>query len=667
MKTKTFLTAGAAVLLFTGCAVLTVDVDVYTGPLANTREVQTEQVISLVMGAKPLLVQLRDHLEVASRPSYEVQTRGAGELIRQRGGLEKEMIRFRAHDWYWAGFVAPSGLDGLHLNNDHALRVNDILVLYDDQTPAVFGALIERGREIVQRYQANQDILFPLDNAADKKSWSRIAPGIKDGSARAAYEAFFVAENGRRVAEPLLVWLRKRHPSAGPIPEFNAALVHYFRTNQVIVKEAEKLFGKDELDDEPAREFFRQADRLLHAYEECRSALHDLALLSVRGLKAVADGGFASAADSNYVAQSVAAFAATVITPSPHWNSTKAGTAWNPAVKALAAEPQPDAKTARAVLEAGMLRDPGTMATSLLELDTQLARQGHDLVSDSGSLSELRLPGDLKQELAYLNQAAGSALNTGRDPKGLETLIDEYRLMAANPTNTTLAKRAQTAEFHCLMDSLVAFGEKVATLGNTDTLLNSGGDAEAHRYVSVLQYVGNAILVHVDELQHWSDHAQRSKRQRPLAVAALRDAGFTNSFLTDTNQLKNMDAKDVLAAEIEALRAAHVKAMSEAGTGTEADPDAAPAHGSPDKFVRALDEAIQMRNGKIYLRPASAYLRSSYPATTLNVNESVGWNNQLERQAWRGIPIIGGLFDSSSRARLTELRELDKQSWQNIN
>lgn len=45
-----FAILAAISLLVTGCAVVTVDVDVYKGPLANTEEIQGEQVISMAMG-----------------------------------------------------------------------------------------------------------------------------------------------------------------------------------------------------------------------------------------------------------------------------------------------------------------------------------------------------------------------------------------------------------------------------------------------------------------------------------------------------------------------------------------------------------------------------------------------------------------------------------------
>ncbi len=52
-----------SLMVFPGCATLTIDVDVYKGPLANHEQVQTEQIAAMGMGAKPLLVQLRNRLE----------------------------------------------------------------------------------------------------------------------------------------------------------------------------------------------------------------------------------------------------------------------------------------------------------------------------------------------------------------------------------------------------------------------------------------------------------------------------------------------------------------------------------------------------------------------------------------------------------------------------
>src|SRR5258708_26760833 len=59
---KKILVAGSAALLG-GCAVLTVDVDVYTGPLINDEHIRAEQVAAMAIGARPLLGQLRGDFE----------------------------------------------------------------------------------------------------------------------------------------------------------------------------------------------------------------------------------------------------------------------------------------------------------------------------------------------------------------------------------------------------------------------------------------------------------------------------------------------------------------------------------------------------------------------------------------------------------------------------
>ena len=53
----------ALTLALASCAVLTVDVDVYKGALTNHPDVQIEQMAVMAIGAKPLLVELRDLLE----------------------------------------------------------------------------------------------------------------------------------------------------------------------------------------------------------------------------------------------------------------------------------------------------------------------------------------------------------------------------------------------------------------------------------------------------------------------------------------------------------------------------------------------------------------------------------------------------------------------------
>lgn len=713
MNKKQFFTLGAALTLLTGCAVLTVDVDVYTGPLANTEEVQTEQVISLVMGAKPLLVQLRDHLEVSSWGTHAVKTGKALDLISRQPSLQEELAVFRDQDWYWTGFVSPS-----HLKNEHALRVNDVLVLYDDRLPDGLAALLSRGREIYQRYQSSYEVLFPTNNYAERQAWTTIQGGFArstDKSTRMAYEVFLVSDQGHRVTGPLMTELVRNYSfqvSRADTRVLNAEHVMTIRKEGLVRSEAERLFGAGRLDTEAAKQFIRQCDRLLLAHDECQAAWSELTALALTGLQQIKArmGTFASPADYEYVRDTVAGFAATL----------------------LAVQGKDSAKQ-RAELERNLLSDDA--ARRIAEIQ--------QAAPPPLSLEQARLPGDLKEELAYIMRAADSVLNDGRQPQGLETLIDEYLIAATNAANRTFAARSQMPEFTKLMDGLVAFGSKVSVLGNAQVLLENVSHAEARKYVSVLQYVGNAVVVHTDELKRRSQHQRDQRHRRSTTAAALRDGGLSRQLPAawDTEAAKfTFTAKDALERVIVALRAEYAAALYQ-GAGTDpaktklaveaaksvrdqaqhaknladqevtdagpatakkqaaeaklaalrahlegslkllaqaeaahtlasaqtGNPSAVPPASRVDHIQQAIQAVTTMREGNIYLRPASAYLRSSYPATTLNLNESVGWNNQLERQAWRAVPIVGELLDYGGRARLKELRELDKHSWQNIN
>ena len=54
----------ATLLTLVGCAVLTVDVDVYKGSLANHEDIQMEQMAAMAIGAKPLLAELEAEVQV---------------------------------------------------------------------------------------------------------------------------------------------------------------------------------------------------------------------------------------------------------------------------------------------------------------------------------------------------------------------------------------------------------------------------------------------------------------------------------------------------------------------------------------------------------------------------------------------------------------------------
>ena len=139
--------------LFAGCAVLTVDVDVYKGPLANHEDVQTEQMAAMAIGAKPLLVELRDTLEA----------RGP------KGTSSEDASDFRdkakTEGWYKPAYIglAP-GKSMSRFRNQNADRVNEILSLYEDRGDEQYSMLVRRADRALRDYETAYQILQPDSN-----------------------------------------------------------------------------------------------------------------------------------------------------------------------------------------------------------------------------------------------------------------------------------------------------------------------------------------------------------------------------------------------------------------------------------------------------------------------------------------------------------------------
>lgn len=101
-------------LLGASCSVLRIDVDVYKGPIANEEQIQLQELIALAMGAKPLIVNLRDAVEAEERDWTLVEWRSRG------GYLDRRM-------------PAVFGAEGLSFESALAANANEVLGLYEDR------------------------------------------------------------------------------------------------------------------------------------------------------------------------------------------------------------------------------------------------------------------------------------------------------------------------------------------------------------------------------------------------------------------------------------------------------------------------------------------------------------------------------------------------------
>ena len=146
-----------------------------------------------------------------------------------------------------------------------------------------------------------------------------------------------------------------------------------------------------------------------------------------------------------------------------------------------------------------------------------------------------------------------------------------------------------------------------------------------------------------------------------IALEVLNERVPPPDFTIPTGQTY-ADARAVLDHEIALLRQEHIQAV-------RADGDDANSK-SIKKALAALEAAAQHRAGMVHIRPAAAYLRTSYPSTSLQDDPNLSWDNLLLQQGMRNMPFSSYLADIVNPAvgqdRLIAA-ELDKQYWQNIN
>ncbi|CUS39977.1 hypothetical protein [Candidatus Nitrospira nitrificans] len=191
--------------LFVGCAVLTVDVDVYKGALVNEEEVQLHQLVALATAAKPMLLQLRDILEWP-------HTNGMPYAEDKDKDNDKDTIKKcvdrdkRVKSWYRSQYVSsaedyipevepqpalqkiwkwitevregPPPTCQAHFENPYARSVNIILSLYEDVDSPDFDPYGRKLREAVEQLRRAAKI-YDLNKERDQKIFASISKGLK--------------------------------------------------------------------------------------------------------------------------------------------------------------------------------------------------------------------------------------------------------------------------------------------------------------------------------------------------------------------------------------------------------------------------------------------------------------------------------------------------------
>lgn len=300
----------------------------------------------------------------------------------------------------------------------------------------------------------------------------------------------------------------------------------------------------------------------------------------------------------------------------------------------------PDRGKLLALLEAG--------PTKLKELQDQLATTRNDQKKDDAAkrkafdLFETARVALVRPDVAAIRDTLTSPPYTTNDvfaeiKKGVKKLAADAR--AADPPKTDDAVRWDT------------LGEALGTLSF---------DADSNKKEPVNEKFrdGQARLLAAREkaeLEARTSGARVSDLERWTAIAARASApGVIRLMLAPGLKEKEATAKDVLDQMLAALRYEHVLAVRDAGRGSEIVKD----------IEAAIGLAYTYRSGMIHIRPATTYLRNSYPATALQQDPTAGvWKNMLREHAGRQLPFAGLLRDETVVTRQT----IDRQFWQRVN
>lgn len=536
---------GLAVILPGGCAVTTIDVDVYKGPLANEDGVQTEQVAALAIAAKPLLVQLRDTLgQLSSKhpPDY----------------------RF--------GFMRPlPGAATRFPDKVHANRVNALLSLYEDSGGDLrANELIAQGQRVMNEVRADKEVLDHRTKEDDTlvAELSRVPDKVKDEKPDErqvrtllidGYKDFFNLKDGepyRKTKDVVRGHILAQNLAGHPIPNgdfpkefvrgdqpyiargFSTAVYELLGRRDVVEAHAAVIFGSRS--DPAARKYFvEHVLQLAHAFRDWRLQLDKGLTLALQYLEVVQVSDVLGPDERRKAIQSASQLSAELIDyrvlpdelKLKQPTSSKATTTPTAYEKLLQVQNQPDVRSSTAAVTAAMAyrdvredlgQETRAFALKLFDDTSGGGHLAHDLLKAHRSAPRQmvgqrygiargpdaeELPGldaldnTIRQLQTMAKITTGAGFDRGRQDRGLETLVGEY--LRARDTTGSRAPDTLAVE-RTLHADLVHFSEKLLFVANYDSLLkdeevDSKEQNQVQQYTRVLQAVGNEILVSVNE------------------------------------------------------------------------------------------------------------------------------------------------------------------------
>lgn len=763
--------AAALWLLLSGCAVLTVDVDVYKGALVNEEHVQLHQLVALATAAKPLLVQLRDNLEWPDSDGLPPKGE-TGKRSSESSGWLAEQISPSAcpstDSWYKPKYVQPP--DGFvpeyksggrtvwealpfvkptcqgFFTRSHARLVNEILKLYED-----FG---ENGEVLTQQDTCfdkvdTQDRSKPTPKVAIKGLTSRLAKPSSTKKTKGDCHAPVSMEETNATQhvldhedfEKLVEFAQKvlfvanhdglLNPASssglivGGLADLNRALfgdaltdykfspyrifqldtLDAKRTQYVRVLQAvgnSILFSTNELRE---RDRYRDLSKKRVPVEiaavnavyspDPRKVLNDL-VKELRAEQVLAQQQLDEAMANKAVVDEQIKNAASLKTEADDEvnKATQALNDYRAKLSPLKAihdlvTPQVAEQIEKGwtVAKAGHAADLADFLTGLAGLDKQL--DAIRLAQDGTLTPEERSLFDQAIACAKAPESK-EAFEAYRTLHGLTSLTRAELLTAftAHLRELEAARAARATEYEkirkekeearrdvqakskqlnaesvrlaALITELpvtkakLATAEKVIEAVKDEVLKAAPTDAPYVSpdtiYAFLTSHVQHKEVAEQDTAKkkaYQDTQAVLSKRTPPPALPPLKDGDYRNPV-------------EVMDQVIALLRHRQMEAVERFGKDSDED----------KKATDALENAYQHRAGMIYLRPSSAYLRTSFPSTSLQNDPNLAWDNMLLSQGIRNLPFssqLADIFNPSEKQDRTLTAELDKQYWQNIN
>lgn len=688
-------------LLMCGCAVMTVDVDVYKGPLANERDVQLHQVAVMAVGAKPLLKQFRDERELSAYAS------NAG---------DQTIYRELAKD-------APNEIIGYEFEDSAASRANEVLSLYSSRQrhpDPLLADLIDQHHEARERYSRAYSALRGQPLSEMRTRLRAVIMGMGDEPIGEAHESRKLARSAYAEAVAPTPVGDRWHFYEADLWNAYEALPHRKDNPELLILEGKTnrqfeflaewenvredvrvIFGG--LPDETQYQIIEATTAAARGFLNARQALADLLRISIDILERVNDPLFATparAAVSKQATEQLAAYISDyLISSNSFTNALKAdpreqdALAWlglkEEGAKLLIAdtgESFPRSRVRERLAEA-IIRNPQAGVEHLRRLHNSQEDTHHPFGIASGpmksgeelSSGEELTPALLDQESQPFVNTLQGGFSRGRHDNGLDDIIDDFILAATNASEGLDPDGTLDRKRKVLLEALVQYAEKVLFVTDHASLVDGGGggtrvvhgpnsiritngerdirgasgeiSVQARNDAYLLQAIGNSILVQVNELVAHDAYSRGEK----LAYSRLHDNTTTVGEETEESPRAIMDR---IIFRIESCLREEVVSN---GSGSE----------KAKSLAAALALANEQRARMVYIRPPSFYLKNSYPVTSLVDNQHQGlWKNMLAQQAGRSVPLFGEEIESGSQADRDAAKlqhEIDGRFWQNIN